>query len=300
MSSSDAATQSDARTFWDENQPGFRFTTEPVGSSEFFSAVEQHRYVAEPHIPEVVQFDRWAGRDVLEVGCGIGTDGVRFARAGARYAGVDASADAVALAQRRFALESLTAEVGVASATKLPYPDASFDLVYSHGVIHHIPETESAIAEFYRVLRPGGTALVMLYHRGSFNYRVSIMLLRRLLVSLLLAPGATRAIAALTHEEPAVLEGHRTLLRRHGLRYLTDGALFLSNNTDGPGNPLSKVFSRGEAKQLFRAFTDLRLSVRFLNLRIYPGGRSFERTKLGRRLERRFGWHLYVEGRKPD
>jgi SAM-dependent methyltransferase len=262
-------------------------------------AVERHRYMAEPHIPEVVQFQRWADNDVLEVGCGIGTDGVRFARAGARYVGVDASAEAVGLAQRRFAIESLRAEVGIASATQLPYPDASFDLVYSHGVVHHIPETERAIGEFYRVLRPGGTVLVMLYHRGSFNHWVSIVVVRRLLVSLLLVPGATRAVAALTRESPAILKGHRALLRRHGLRYLSDRDLFLSNNTDGPGNPLSKVYSRAEAEELFRDFRDLRLRIRFLNLRIYPGGRALERSALGRRLERHLGWHLYIEGRKP-
>jgi ubiquinone/menaquinone biosynthesis C-methylase UbiE len=285
-------------SFWASHQPGFRFASSRVGTPEFFAEVERHRYALETHIPEIVGFDRWAGHDVLEVGCGIGTDAARFARAGAHYTGVDPSPSALDLARRRFEIEGLMGTFVEASATGLPFPDSSVDLVFSHGVIHHIAEAESAVSEFHRVLRPGGTALVMVYHRGSLNYRFNIMFLRRTLAALLLIPGATGAAVRLTGERQEVLDGHRQLLRKHGRRYLTDRSLFLSNNTDGPGNPLSKVYSRAEARQLFASFATVVLKARYLNLRLLPAGDRLSRTAAARRLERRLGWHLYIEARK--
>jgi ubiquinone/menaquinone biosynthesis C-methylase UbiE len=291
-------TASPTPDFWSAYQPGFRFTTADRGTPEFFRAVERHRYALEPHIREIVQFERWAGKGVLEAGCGIGTDGTSFARAGARYVGLDSSAAAIDLARTRFEQEGIGGEFVLGSVTELPFDDDSFDLVYSHGVVHHVPETERAIAEFHRVLRPGGTALVMLYHRNSVNYLVTIMLVRRALAATLFVPGALPAIARVTRERRAVLEAHRELLRKHGLRYLTDTRLFLSNNTDGPGNPLSKVYSRREAAALFSPFASVETDVRFLNLRIYPSGEALAGTRPARWLERRVGWHLYVRARK--
>jgi ubiquinone/menaquinone biosynthesis C-methylase UbiE len=290
--------RSTAGEFWAQNQPGLRFSAAEVGSRDFFAEVERHRYGLEPAIPEVVRFERWSGADVLEVGCGIATDGIRFTRAGARYTGLDASPAALALARRRFELEHREAVLVEGSADALPFDDARFDLVYSHGVLHHVERTEAAIAELHRVLRPGGAALVMVYHRGSLNYRFTIMVVRRGLAALLLLPGATSAVARLSGERRELLEGHRQLLRQHGLRYLRDRDLFLSNNTDGPGNPLSKVYSRADAVRLFSAFERVQTRVRYLNLRIYPGGERLARTRPARALERRVGWHLYVEAVK--
>jgi ubiquinone/menaquinone biosynthesis C-methylase UbiE len=294
----DSKTAWERRAFWTTYQPGFRFTTEPVGTPEFFAAVERHRYKLEPAIRELVRFEECAGLSVLEAGCGIATDGINLARAGAIYTGVDISPAAVELARRRFALENCSAQVIHGSITELPVDDETQDFVYSNGVIHHLPETERAVAEMHRVLRPGGRALVMVYHRGSLNYRVNIMVIRRALTLGLLLPGFGTLVTRLTGEKPDVLDGHRRLLREHGLRYLTDSQLFLSNNTDGPGNPLSKVYSREAAQQLFGAFTEVRTSVRFLNLRLYPGGEKLAETPPARKLERCVGWHLWIEAIK--
>jgi SAM-dependent methyltransferase len=284
--------------FWHEYQPGFRFTDAPVGEPQFFADVEAHRYALEPHIPEIVQFERWAGKDVLEAGCGIATDGARFARAGARYTGLDGSDTAVSLAQHRFQSQGTPGTIVAGPITALPFEDESFDLVFSHGVIHHIPDTQKAVDEFHRVLRPGGTALVMVYHRSSLNYWVNIMGLRRGLAATLAVPGAPQAIARATGEPLDVLEGHRALLREHGLRYLTDTSLFLSNNTDGPGNPLAKVYTRDQLKAMFGSFDDVATAVRFLNLRVFPGGGRIAATPVARAFERRIGWHLYVRAIK--
>ena len=291
--------QADATSrYWEEHQPGFKFTSETPGTARFFEEVRRHRYALEPHILELVDFPRWRGKQVLDVGCGIATDGEQFAQNGAIYSGVDASKTAIALAQRRFELAQLSGTFRHADATALPFADATFDLVYSHGVIHHVPNTQTAIDEFHRVLRPGGKVILMVYHRDSLNYRFTITLVRRFLAITLYAPAAPNVIARLTREDPDVLERHRQLLKQHGLNYLRRD-IFLSNNTDGPGNPLSKVYARAQLAEMLRGFRDIRLAVRYLNLRIYPGGNKFEQRPIGKRLERRVGWHLYAEATKP-
>jgi len=288
----------DRRDFWTSYQPGFRFTDEPVGSPAFFAAVERHRYTLEPAIQELVRFQECRRRSVLELGCGIATDGINFARAGASYTGVDFSPAAVELARARFAMEGRDGRIVHSQITALPVDDRSQDLVYSNGVLHHLPETEQVVAEIHRALRPGGRALVMVYHRRSLNYHVNIMLIRRTLALALLVPGLRALLARTTGEDQEIFDGHRALLQEHGLRYLTNRQLFLNSNTDGPGNPLSKVYGRADAQRLFGAFSEVRTRIRFLNLRLYPGGERLAATGLARRLERRYGWHLWIEAIK--
>jgi ubiquinone/menaquinone biosynthesis C-methylase UbiE len=290
--------QGDAQSFWIQNQPGFRFTDHPPGSVAFFAEVERHRYALEPATREMADFARWRGHDVLEAGCGIATDGINFARAGARYVGVDLSTSALELAEKRFDTEGQRGHFVIGSATELPFADDSFDLVYSCGVIHHVADTRAAVREFHRVLRPGGHAIVMVYHRDSLNHRVSIMIVRRALVGALLFPGVTRVMSRATGEDVSLLEAHKMLLRDHGIGYLTNRELFLSHNTDGPGNPLSKVYASSDARELFSDFADVGVQARFLNLRVYPLGERLAATNLAQRLERRIGWHLWIHARK--
>lgn len=286
------------RGFWTEYQPGFRVSDAPVGSPEFFAEVERNRYELEPAIREFAAFQECAGLKVMEGGCGIATDGINFARAGADYTGVDFSPTALELAQRRFEQEGRTAQFVRASLTDIPLEDDTFDRVYSNGVIHHLPETERAVNEFHRVLKPGGQATVLVYHRTSLNYWFNIMVVRRALAALLLIPGAAGIVARVTGEDPDVLEGHRKLLSEHGVRYLLDTELFLSNNTDGPGNPLSKVYTARDAQRLFSRFSRVETQVRWLNLRMYPKGEQLGGTSLAERLGRRYGWHLWIRATK--
>ncbi len=134
----------------------------------FFQDLEVERYTLEPHIPRFARFERGRGKRLLEVGVGAGTDFVNWVRAGAVATGIDLTPQGIALTRERLELEGLEAELHVADAEALPFADASFDIVYSYGVLHHSPDTVRAIREVHRVLKPGGTALVMIYHVHSW------------------------------------------------------------------------------------------------------------------------------------
>lgn len=283
--------------FWQANPCGAKFAHSEIGSREFFAELERHRYETEWHIPMVIGLERWRGRDVLEVGCGLGTDAVNFARHGARYTGVDLTEASIGLVRRRFALEGLPAELRTADAENLPFANDSFDLVYSHGVLHHTPDTQRAIDEVYRVLRPGGTAMVMLYHRNSFNYRVNIMTFRRLGVRLLKFNWGPAFVHKLTGEDTDRLRRMRQL-------YLEDPAWlsspdeFLNHNTDGAGNPLARVYTREEAAAMFSRFDEVRTEVYFLNKRWIPIIGSLIPRSVERKLASSMGWHLWLIARK--
>ena len=138
------------------------------GTPEFYAQVERKRSELDPQIERYADFEGARGQQVLEIGIGLGTDFIRFARAGADATGVDLTEHAVELVGRRLQLEGLEAEVLVADAEHLPFSDESFDRVYSWGVLHHSPDTDRAVREAIRVLRPGGEACVMLYARHSW------------------------------------------------------------------------------------------------------------------------------------
>jgi ubiquinone/menaquinone biosynthesis C-methylase UbiE len=156
------------RAFWDESPCGTDATSASRYSRAYFDEIEATRYAAEPEIFSFAQFTRFRGQKLLEVGVGAGTDFLQWVRAGTRAHGVDLTPAAVEHVQRRLEVYGLAAEdVRVADAESLPYPDDSFDVVYSWGVIHHSPETKRALQEIVRVTRPGGTCKLMIYHRRS-------------------------------------------------------------------------------------------------------------------------------------
>ena len=160
------------RTHWDAHPCGTRDIPQHDRAS-FFAELERERYSWEPYIPKFAQFERGRGRDVLEIGVGAGTDFVNWVRTGARATGVDLTERAIELTRERLSLERLHADLRVADAEQLPFGDASFDIVYSYGALHHSPDTARAIGQVRRVLRTGGTAIVMIYHVPSW---VGIML----------------------------------------------------------------------------------------------------------------------------
>jgi len=285
------------RAFWQANPCGVKFADAAPGTRHFYELVEAHRYTKEWHIPEAADFAGARGLKVLEIGCGLGTDGAQFAEAGADYTGVDLTEAAVELARRRFELFNLPGSFQTADAENLSFPNASFDLVYSHGVLHHTPETEKAIQEIHRVLRPGGRAVVMLYHRGSYNYRVNISLLRRAGAQLLKWETGIKLVNKITGEPLESLREHARLLKTERESYLEPDE-FLSQNTDGAGNPLARVYSRNEARELFKDFSAVTLKTYFLNKRWLPVIGNLLPRSLESRLASRWGWHLWIYATK--
>jgi len=285
------------RAFWQANPCGVKFADAEPGTRRFYEFVEAHRYATEWHIPAAAEFSAARNLKVLEIGCGLGTDGAQFAKAGADYTGVDLTEAAVNLARRRFELFNLSGDFKTADAEKLDFPDDSFDLVYSHGVLHHTPDTAAAIREIHRVLRPGGRAIVMLYHRNSYNYRVNISLLRRAGAHLLKWKKGVSLVHNLTGEPLDSLEEHARLLRTQKESYLGDEE-FLSQNTDGAGNPLARVYSRREAGELFRNFSEVTFKTYFFNKRWLPLVGKLLPRSVESQLAARWGWHLWIYATK--
>lgn len=137
------------------------------GSLQFFEEVERQRYQGDSFMLDVVPFKSWRGKRVLEVGCGLGTDLLQFARGGALVHGIDLTEKGARLTRKRLKLYGHDGEVLVGDSERLPFKSDYFDLVYSWGVIHHTPDTPQAAREIVRVCKPGGQVLVMLYHRRS-------------------------------------------------------------------------------------------------------------------------------------
>ena len=176
-----------------------------------------------------------AGREVLEIGCGMGTHASLLAGAGARLTAIDLTQRAIETTRRRFEMFGLTASIQRADAEKLPFADQSFDLVWSWGVIHHSSRMEACLSEIARVLRPGGRLMIMIYYRPSLVYYVNCGLIRGILLG---------------------------QLRRKSMQQIYE------DSTDGF---YARVVNRRELRQLLRNdFNDVRLSVVGLKGELFP------------------------------
>ncbi len=294
--SAQPVTVDDVRAFWDAHPCGGELSAES-DRRLYYAEIAEKRYRSEPHIPRMARFADFAGCDVLEIGCGLGTDGVQFARNGARYTGVDLTPAGVEHAREQFAAFGVEGRLLVADAGALPF-DESFDHVYSYGVIHHSPHTEQIVDEIFRVLRPGGTVTVMVYNRSSINYYVEIMFLRRALRYLLLPRFMPRLVASATGLSRPKLEQHRLLLKTTAGGF--DRGRWLSANTDGPDCPLAKVYSAAEAGRLFSRFEQVRTDVWYFDRSHWPLVGRLLPARLAALLGRRAGWHRVIYARKPS
>ena len=285
----------EVRSYWNANPCQSRLSQEPE-RRRYFEEISRKRYQGRDwHVPVTAKFISFGGKDVLEVGCGIGTDGIEFARNGARYVGVDLTPKSIELAKERFALFGVAGRFEVANAEEwLPFPDKSFDHVYSFGVIHHSPAPERIVREIYRVLRPGGTLTVMLYNRSSINYYIEIMFLRRIFRWCLLPAFMPGLLAAVTGFDRWRLEGHREMLRKKITK-----EQWISRNTDGPFCPLSRVYNRQEAAALFKDFENVRQEVWEFNVEHWSFIGKAIPDRLAKWIGRRCGWHRIIYGQKP-
>ncbi|MEJ7712517.1 MAG: class I SAM-dependent methyltransferase [Pyrinomonadaceae bacterium] len=294
--------------FWGTEACGSQFIRDFIDERDFFAQYRQFRYRTEWHIPSFASFDSARDQSVLEIGCGNGADGVMFALHGAHYTGVDLTEAAVEATKRHFAVMGLAGDFRVENAEQLSFADNTFDVVYSYGVIHHTPDPEKALREIYRVLKPGGRALMMLYHQHSFNYYVRVLGYMRLRVLWTIISRYRRQKEDQSRAEAARLSGvrgntsklvwgmHYENFLREGWDYLKPKS-FVHRCTDGPECPYAYTYSKREAGKLFAAFQRVCMRVGHFPLRKTSGGRLIP-FKVEEFLAGRVGWHLLISAWK--
>jgi len=221
------------REFWQAASCGERLYLETAERDGYARQAEE-RYRLEPIIADFARFEASRGLRVLEIGVGLGADHQRFAEAGARLTGIDLTERAVEHTRRRLSLFALSSNLSVGDAEALEFPDASFDVVYSWGVLHHSPDTPRAIDEVWRVLKPGGIARIMIYHTWSM---IGFMLWVRYALLRLRPWTSMRTLYARHLESPgtkaySISEARALMHRFHPVRIrtvLTHGDLLASD-----------------------------------------------------------------------
>jgi SAM-dependent methyltransferase len=155
------------KEFWETHVNNEYYTDEERASDAYFSAIEERRYSWHYHLQELFDSLQGSQARLLEVGSGIGVDSIQLARCGFDVTAIDLTENAIAVARKFAERRGVKIDFRLGNAERLDFPDESFDAIYSFGVLHHTPDIEQAVSEVRRVLRPGGTAYVMLYHRDS-------------------------------------------------------------------------------------------------------------------------------------
>ena len=263
----------DVQRYWDARPCNVRHSPKPVGSQEYFDEVEARKYFVEPHILGFADFERWRGKRVLEIGCGIGTDSVNFARAGAELTAVELSGESLRIAAKRAEVMGVADCIRFvqANAEELTsvLPGEQYDLVYSFGVIHHTPRPDRVLAEIRALQVPGGALKLMVYHRRSWKV-LSIV------------------------------------VRQGRGRFWKADELIAEHSEAQTGCPVTFSYTRREARELVEdsGFRVREVAVDHIfpyRVRDYVQYRYVKEPyfrwlpdRVFRELERRFGWHLLV------
>jgi len=250
----------------------------------FFTEYDRFRYQNERHLSACLDALEVGGRRVLEIGLGEGADAERLIRQGASWSGVDLTAESVDRVRTRLALRNLPYDdLLQGSVLSLPFADDTFDMVFSHGVLHHVPDIQQAQKEIHRVLRPGGELVIMVYARWSLNYLVSIGMIRR---AALLGAFPLAKAGILKPSAGGMLATHLDNATKMGLFHYLQLTQFVHHNTDGPANPYALVYDRKRVEHDFPDFRVARTYKRFMHAPPLPVH--------GLPGETVMGWHLWV------
>jgi glycosyltransferase involved in cell wall biosynthesis/ubiquinone/menaquinone biosynthesis C-methylase UbiE len=254
---------------WNNDPAGSHYVVEAAAhTKEWFLEAEQHRYGEyAPWMPKTMEFDRHAGEDVLEIGGGMGTDLAQFAAHGARVTDLDLSAGHLTLAKENFLVRGLQGRFVQHDAETLVFDDNTFDVVYSNGVLHHTPNTRRVVHEIFRVLKPGGLAIVMVYAEDSLQYW------RTIFWNMGLRGGQ---------------------LRRYSMGELMSRSVERSDNA--AAHPLVKAYTRKRLRQLFEDFQDISIVQRQLEHKAVPRILKFAAADFAGSV---MGWNLVIKARKP-
>jgi len=260
-----------AREQWGKDPAGAVYGGKyEFGSRDFFEEVERHRYQEyAPWMPEVMGFNNFSGQRLLEVGCGMGTDLLQFARGGSSVTGVDLTPRSIETSRHHLSLYGHHGEFAIADCERLPFTAESFDVAYSNGVLHHTRDTAGAVREIHRVLRVGGQARVMLYHRGSWAYWSQVIVRYGVLRGEFLRGKSAADIMS---------------------RYV--------EFNEGGGHPLVKVYSRREARELFSMFREVKIHVEQLTRGEFYFLSRLIPASLFRTLRTTIGWNVIISAQK--
>jgi ubiquinone/menaquinone biosynthesis C-methylase UbiE len=217
-------------------------------------------------MPEVMEFSKHSGKQLLEIGGGLGTDLSQFAANGADITDLDLSAGHLALARENFRLRGLDGRFIHHDAESLPFEDNTFDVVYSNGVIHHTPNTAKVVSEMYRVLKPGVRIIVMVYAENSWHYWSALV----------------RGLS---------LKGN--MLGKHSMGEIMSRTVEMTANG---ARPLVKVYTRARLRKMFAGFEGVEIVKRQLTRPEVP--HALRRIPI-RMLERWMGWNLIIKANKP-
>ena len=242
-----------ARTQWSQNPAGTTLVTAEKGTAEFFADMTRTRYEVQPWHPALLQ--RFAPKGtLLEIGCGAGTDHAELAKYAGVTVGIDLAFEGASLTRKRLLLDGRPGLTLVADGEHLPFREGAFDHIYSFGVIHHTDHPERVAEEMLRVMRPGGSILVALYHKVSV---VTLWLTIRFLAQ-------------------------RTFLRERWSTYL---GLVEAGADQLRERPRVRLYTRSAARRLFNRFADVSTEV------VHTG---FNAGWLDPAIAARFGWYVVV------
>jgi 2-polyprenyl-3-methyl-5-hydroxy-6-metoxy-1,4-benzoquinol methylase len=269
------------KSFWNAHPCGefvvdAQFTAE---AERFFHDYDAYRYRVERHIPECLDAIDWKDKEVLEIGLGQGADSEQLIRRGARWSGLDLTPEAVHRVRTRLTLRQLPyGDIRVGSILEPPYAPGTFDKIYSHGVLHHVPDIQRASAQIAKLLRPGGELVMMMYARWSLNYYLTMHLFRRV--------AQAGAYLAGLHSSYALRGGYVDVIKQYGLLNYLRMTNFVHHNTDGPLCPYSGVYDLARVRRDFPDFRIVRSYKRFMTCGPLP----IRNLTKGKWL----GWHLWV------
>jgi ubiquinone/menaquinone biosynthesis C-methylase UbiE len=244
--------------YWERSTP-MSFVTEKLS----YEKKREFRYSLQDYMNDVFSFNDFKGKMVLEIGCGAGIDSAEFARNGASVISTDLTRTSTELTRDLLTEIGMPSNVVESNALSLPFKNDIFDCVYSFGVLHHFPGIESALAEIYRILKPGGKVMVMLYHRDSLLYAYSIIFWR------------------------GIKEGL--------LKTMTPDELVSRYSERNEGCPYTRAFTKEEAITLFSSrFRQVTGEVHY-NVIDLPEQRK---VKLDVHDKYELGWHLIIKAVK--
>ena len=287
--------QKDVENFWDKRPCDSDVSSKSQAERLYYEEIEADRYLHQGHINTIMDWVDWEGKKVLEIGTGVGTDARNMIQRGAIYQGINVDKGSVDLTSKALAVYGHEGRVDQCSATELMFPDESFDVVYSFGVLHHIPDADAAIKEVYRVLKPGGELLIMVYNRTSINYKLEIMFLRKLFIRVLCLPGVIPFLGLLRFPV--------NKLKRHAELYSENKNIsneeWLSRNTDGPDNPYSIVYDYDELDKYLSEFNVIKQEVFFFDASHWGVLGRLLPKKVVSYFGSKYGWHRVAYATKP-